>query len=61
VLLDRLRDIRPETRMLCLSGYFDVRAIRPTASATSAVLLRKPVEADVLLQAVGELIEASRP
>jgi PAS domain S-box-containing protein len=58
-LADRLRVLRPDTRVLFTSGYTDDAVIRHRVSRSdSTPLLEKPYSPDTLLRRVRELLDA---
>jgi len=55
----RLREIRPNLRMLYMSGYSDGAALNSALSDSSVRLLTKPFSRSALLRAVKELLKRS--
>ncbi len=59
-LVDRVRAIRPETRVLYMSGYTEDAIVRHGVRDASTVLLGKPFAPGDLLAKVREVLDRVR-
>lgn len=55
----RARTMRPDARVLYMSGYLDTHSVQRGALEPGAVFLQKPFTPDALLRKVQEVLEAS--
>ena len=55
---ERVRRVAPGTRLLYMSGLAEESALRDWGIPASTPFLAKPVEADALVAAVSELVDA---
>jgi CheY-like chemotaxis protein len=58
-LAERLRDIRPEMRVLCMSGYTDDRIVRHGIKESRIAYIQKPFTPEILTQKVREVLESA--
>jgi PAS domain S-box-containing protein len=56
-VVERLRSLRPETRILYMSGYTDDTVLRHGVAKAEAAFLQKPFTADALTRKVQEVLE----
>jgi len=56
-VVEKLRSLRPETRILCMSGYTDDTVLRHGVAKAEAAFLQKPFTADALTRKVQEVLE----
>ncbi|MEW6542527.1 MAG: PAS domain S-box protein [Nitrospirota bacterium] len=59
-LADRLRPIRPDMKVLYMSGYSDAAVVHHGKINPGTFFLPKPIEAAVLLRTVREILDAPR-
>ena len=60
-LVRQLSPLRPDTRVLYMTGYTDSEMLRRGVEDASAELLQKPFTARQLLRAVRDAIDARAP
>ena len=56
-VVEKLRSLRPETRILYMSGYTDDTVLRHGVAKAEAAFLQKPFTADALTRKVQEVLE----
>jgi len=56
-LVERMRELRPETRVLLMSGYTDDALVRAGVQAGAVAFLPKPFTAEVLAAKIGEILD----
>jgi PAS domain S-box-containing protein len=59
-LAERLRAIRPDLRVLYMSGYTDDAIVRHGISTDEIAFLQKPITPDVLVRKVRDVLDAER-
>lgn len=60
-LATRLRAVRPEIRVLFISGYSDEAIEQHGRLTPGAAFLQKPVQPDVLARVVREILDGAMP
>ena len=60
-LAEKTRQIRPELRVLCMSGYTDDTALKHGLMETKLAYIQKPLSAELLLQKVWQVLHESLP
>jgi two-component system cell cycle sensor histidine kinase/response regulator CckA len=59
-LAKRLGEVRPNTRVLCMSGYTDDAAVRHGVIDAELAYLQKPLTVETLTRKVREVLDAKR-
>jgi len=60
-LWDRVRELRPEMRVLFVSGYSDEQVVRGRVRASGADFMQKPYSTGALARKVREVLDRKTP